>query len=242
MILFFQYKVYKILLIFSIKNMNNSFSYANKYVNLSTIPDKNNNQKSIVPTSIIQVRYYETRIICYIVKYLNQSCIMCQNKNTVTLTSKTGLNTGLKYNHNICKCSNCNQTFVINLGINPDHTNSTIDIIFNVNNQVYKEDRDIILRGDISNNIYLLGAIIDNKVNILKFNLLGLFSLYFGNNTAYSSTNTISNTISTNSTDINEAKYFITKLNCKPDYCELKIGDIIECKDEAIDEEIKKLI
>ena len=164
--------------------MNNSFSYANKYVNLSTTPDKNNqrldNQKSIVPTSIMQVKYYETRIICYIVKYLNRSCIICQNKNTVALTSKTGLNTGPKYNHNICKCSNCNQTFVINLGIDPDYNNSTIDIIFNINNQVYKEDRDIILRGDISNNIYLLGAIIDNKVNIFIPLIITVFCICNG--------------------------------------------------------------
>ena len=58
--------------------------------------------------------------------------------------------------------------------------------------------------------------------------MLGLFNLYFGNNSEY-----INNS---------ENKYYVAKLSYKQDHCDLRIGDIVDCKNEVISEEIKKMI
>jgi len=204
--------------------MNSSFSYANKYLDSVS----NTESKNIIPNTIHSVNFNEIKIISLIIKYLNKQCIVCNHKQTIALTSKTILSNGEKYNHNVCKCSNCNQVYVIVLGIEPNYNESSIKICFNTNNPIYRGERDLILKGDMINSIYLLGIIIDDKLNIFKFTMLGLFNLYFGNNSEY-----INNS---------ENKYYVAKLSYKQDHCDLRIGDIVDCKNEVISEEIKKMI
>ena len=204
--------------------MNSSFSYANKYLDSIS----NTEPKNIIPNTIHSIIFNEIKIISFITKYLNKQCIVCNQKLTIALTPKTVLSNGEKYNHNLCKCSNCNQIYVIVLGTEPNYNESSIKICFNINNPIYREERDLILKGNMINSIYLLGIIIDDKLNIFRINMIGLFNLYFGNNSEC-----INNS---------ENKYYVTKLSYKPDYCDIRIGDIIDCKNEIISEEIKKMI
>lgn len=128
---------------------------------------------------------YEIKNICSTINYLNKACLNCKSSYSIIMMPKNNLIGLNKYNNNRCKCNNCQQEYIINIGININYTEFNLQICANINNPIYIEHRNSMLKGNTIKDIYLLTIYINNKINIFIINPIGIFNFYYGNTVEY---------------------------------------------------------
>jgi hypothetical protein len=185
------------------------------------------NNTSSNPISNTEIINYEIKNICSTINYLNKACLNCKNSYSIIMMPKNNLIGLNKYNNNRCKCNNCQQEYIINIGININYKEFNLQMCANINNPIYIEHRNSMLKGNTIKDIYLLTININNKINIFIINPIGIFNFYYGNTVEYFKNS--------------EYNYITNYMYCKDDHKDIK--DIVSFDYTNENEEmIKKFI